>query len=130
MQEQIIHGKGFYDLGIQPDIKFNIFTLWSHPSGIQAGFNFRFIDSFQECDSNNCNDPTNGRRPVDKYATGDIFVNYALKSNQGTTRIAVGMNNVIDAKPPIIYNGAALNADESAYDFMGRQVYVRLSQLF
>lgn len=40
------------------------------------------------------------------------------------------MNNVANVTPPIIYNGPALNADESVYDFMGRQFYVRLSQLF
>ena len=42
------------------------------------------------------------------------------------------------AAPPVlegwrvrsVYNGAALNSDESAYDFMGRYFYVRLSQLF
>jgi len=130
LQQTIIHGKGFYDLGVNPDIKFNIFTLWTHPSGIDAGLNFRFVDSYKECDGDNCNDSTNGRREVAKYATGDLFVDYMLKSTQGTTRVTVGMNNVIDAKPPIIYNGAALNADESIYDFLGRQVYIRLSQLF
>jgi len=129
-KETILHGKGFYDLGVNPDLKFNIFTLWSHPSGFDAGFNFRYVDSFQECDSNNCNDPSAGRRDVSKYATGDLFVDYALKTSQGTTRIAVGMNNVVDATPPAIYNGVALNADESAYDFMGRMFYIRLSQLF
>ncbi len=40
------------------------------------------------------------------------------------------MNNVVNAVPPAIYNGAALNADESAYDFLGRQSYLRLSQRF
>jgi iron complex outermembrane receptor protein len=129
-KEQIIHARGFYDLGVNPDLKFNIFTLWTHPSGLDAGFNFRFIDSFQECENDNCNDQTNLRRQVSKYATGDLFVDYALKSSQGTTRISLGMNNVVDARPPIIYNGPALNADESAYDFMGRLFYVRLSQLF
>jgi hypothetical protein len=129
-KEQIIHARGFYDLGVNPDLKFNIFTLWTHPSGLDGGFNFRFIDSFQECHGDDCNDPTQGRRTVSKYATGDLFVDYALKSTQGTTRVSLGMNNVIDARPPIIYNGAALNADESAYDFMGRMFYVRLSQLF
>jgi outer membrane receptor protein involved in Fe transport len=115
---------------VNPDIKFNIFTMWTHPSGLDAGFNVRFVDSFQECDANNCNDPAAGRRDVKSYVTGDLFIDYALKSSQGTTRISVGMNNVTDATPPIIYNGAALNADESAYDFMGRMFYVRLSQLF
>jgi iron complex outermembrane recepter protein len=129
-KESILHGRGFFDLGVNPNVKFNFFTLWTHPSGIDAGFNFRFVNSYQECDSNNCNDPTNGRRDVSRYATGDLFVDYSMKSSQGTTRITLGMNNVIDAKPPIIYNGPVLNADEATYDFMGRQLYVRLSQLF
>jgi outer membrane receptor protein involved in Fe transport len=129
-KEEVIHARGFYDLGVNPDLKFNIFSLWTHPSGLDVGFNFRFIDSFQECKGDDCNDPANGRRQVSKYAAGDLFVDYALKSSQGTTRVSVGMNNVSDARPPIVYNGAALNADESAYDFMGRMFYVRLSQLF
>jgi outer membrane receptor protein involved in Fe transport len=129
-KEVITHGKGFYDLGVNPDLKFNIFTLWNHPSGIGAGVNFRFVDSFQECFQNACNDPTNLRRPIPKYYNGDVFFNYQLKTSQGTTLVSVGMNNVANVQPPAIYNGAALNADESAYDFLGRQFYIRLSQLF
>ena len=53
-----------------------------------------------------------------------------LKTSQGTTNIAVGMNNLANVQPPAIYNGGALNTDESAYDFMGRQFYIRLGQLF
>src|SRR5205814_6235944 len=40
-KDQIIKGKGTYDLGVLPDLKFNVFTTWSHPSGFGAGFNFR-----------------------------------------------------------------------------------------
>jgi outer membrane receptor protein involved in Fe transport len=127
---KIIHGRGFYDLGVNPDMKFNIFTLWNHPSGVGAGVNFRFVDSFQECNQNNCNTPANGRRDVSKYATGDLYLEYGLKSSQGTTRVVAGMNNALNVTPPVIYNGGALNGDESAYDFMGRQFYIRLSQLF
>jgi len=129
-KEQILHGKGFYDLGVNPDLKFNILTIWNHPSGVGAGFNFRFIDSFQECQSDNCNKGSNLRRQVAKYANADLFFNYALKTSQGTTNIAVGLNNLANVQPPAIYNGGALNTDESAYDFMGRQFYIRLGQLF
>ena len=135
-KEQILHGRGFYDLGLNPALKFNLFTTWAHPSGLGAGFNIRFVNGSQECDQNDCNTPPDDGRPnhgrldIAGYATGDLFVNYGLKTSQGLTRITVGVNNVIDATPPIIYNGPALNADESAYDFMGRQVYLRLSQLF
>ena len=129
-KEQILHGRGFFDLGVNPDLKFNVFTTWRHPSGIGGGFAIRFVDSYQECDNDNCNDPTNGRRQVSKYADGDVFLDYGLKSSQGTTQIAVGANNVANTSPPLIYNGAVLNSDESAYSFMGRQFYVRLSQVF
>jgi len=129
-KEQILLGRGVYDLGVFPDLKFNLFTTWVHPSGFGAGFNVRFIDGFQECDQDDCNDPASLRRDVASYATGDLFVTYSLKSSQGTTSITAGMNNVVNVQPPIIYNGQALNADESAYDFLGRQVYIRLGQLF
>ena len=59
-----------------------------------------------------------------------MFFDYGLKTSQGTTNIAVGINNVANTSPPLIYNGAVLNADESAYSFMGRQFYIRLGQVF
>jgi outer membrane receptor protein involved in Fe transport len=144
---QILHGRGYYDLGVLPDLKWNLFTQWNHPSGFGGGFNLRFINSIMECQDDNCND-TNNRDPhpfmlangktvqvtesrtVDAYYTGDIFFDYMFKTNAGTTRLAVGINNVADATPPLIYNGLAFNADESAYDFMGRYFYMRLGQLF
>jgi outer membrane receptor protein involved in Fe transport len=129
-KEQILHGKNFFDLGVNPDLKLNVFTIWSHPSGIGAGFNVRFVDSFEECQSDNCNKPSNLRREVSKYVNGDLFLTYALKTSQGMTNVSVGVNNVADVQPPAIYNGPALNADSSAYDFLGRQVYIRLGQMF
>ena len=124
-----IHGRNFYDLGVLPDLRANVFGVWSHPSGFGAGLNLRYVGGYQECDQDNCNDPMNGRRDIENYLTGDIFLNYTVKNPAGTTSIAVGCNNVNDASPPVIYNGAALNADESAYDFMGRYFYLRLSQM-
>ncbi|HEX8109564.1 MAG TPA: TonB-dependent receptor, partial [Kofleriaceae bacterium] len=130
MKEQILQGRGVYDLGVFPDLKFNLFTTWVHPSGFGAGFNVRFIDGFQECEFDDCNDPRNLRRDVSSYVTGDLFVTYRLKAGESTPSIAAGMNNVLNARPPAIYNGPVLNADESAYDFLGRQFYLRLSQRF
>ena len=67
---------------------------------------------------------------MSEYVNADLFLTYALKSSQGTTNVTVGLNNVANAQPPAIYNGPALNADSSAYDFLGRQFYVRLGQMF
>ena len=126
---QVLHGKGVYDLGVLPDIKFNLFTTWAHPSGFGAGFSTRFINGYVECDSDNCNDPENAQRDVPAYFTGDIFADYTMKTSQGTTRVSVGVNNVANSDPPVIYAGSP-NSDAGAYDFMGRYFYLRLSQLF
>jgi iron complex outermembrane receptor protein len=129
-KETIIHGRGFYDLGVQPTVKANLFTSWIHPSGLSAGLNVRFVNGFQECDGNDCQNPLNGRRRVGRYYNNDLYAGYALKGPGGTTHISLGVNNVFDNTPPLIYNGSALNADESAYDFMGRFAYVRLGHEF
>ena len=129
-KEQIIHGRNFYDLGVNPDWKFNLLTFWSHPSGFGAGGNLRFINGFEECDSDNCNDSTNLRRHVKAYATGDLYVDYAFKNPAGIMKVVAGMNNVSNAQPPVIYNGSSINTDPSAYDFVGRQFYLRISETF
>jgi outer membrane receptor for ferrienterochelin and colicin len=128
--EQIVHGRGFYDLGVLPDLKLDLATTWAHPSGLGAGVSVRFIDGYRECEHNRCNDPANLRRDVASYATGDLFVSFHLNTRQGTTSIAAGMNNVTSAVPPTIYNAPASDTDASAYDFLGRQFYVRLNQRF
>lgn len=126
---QVLHGKGFYDLGVLPDLKFNIFTSWVHKSGVGAGVNARFINSYVECDSDNCNDPANARRDISKYLTADLYADYTLKTSAGTTRFSLGVNNLASSDPPVIYAGSP-NSDASAYDFMGRYFYLRLGQLF
>jgi hypothetical protein len=128
-KDQILHGKGVYDLGVLPALKFNIFTTWNHPSGIGAGMNLRFIGSYKECDNDDCNDPTNGSHNVPKYVNADLFVDYSMKTSSGTTRFTFGINNVANATPPVLY-APTPNSDPSAYDFMGRYFYVRMGQLF
>ena len=48
----------------------------------------------------------------------------------GKTTLQLGVNNVLDAAPPVIYNAAAANSDATTYDFVGRLVYLRLAQRF
>src|SRR5262249_28083183 len=124
-KNQIIHGKGNYDLGVLPDVKVNLFTTWEHPTGLGAGLNVRYVDSFDECDNDNCNDASNGRRKVAAYVNADLFVDYTMKSKQGTTRVSLGVNNVANIVPPVLYTPTP-NSDPSAYDFMGRYFYLRI----
>ena len=53
-----------------------------------------------------------------------------VKSKAGTTRMTVGVNNLLNQKPSLIYIGFAGDSDASTYDYMGRYFYARLSQLF
>ena len=92
------------------------------------GLNVRWVGSFRECDSNDCNGGGTPRE-VPNYFKSDLFGSYMLKSTAGTTTIAAGVNNLLNATPPVIYIGAP-DSDGATYDFVGRFLYVRLSQLF
>jgi iron complex outermembrane recepter protein len=129
---QVIHGRGYYDLGVYPRYKANLSSTWSHPSGASAGLALRFIGAYQECAGNNCNSERNlaTARDVDRYWKLDLHGGYQLSSRAGKTTMQLGVNNLLDATPPTVYNAPAANADASAYDFVGRVVFVRMSQLF
>jgi len=134
-----VNGQGVYDLElVLPDWRFNLGTMWSW-EGFGAGFNLRFVGPFKECEDNDCASPRtdeNGNprdiysRTVDPYVLLDLYFSYTLDWDIGTTRITVGVNNVIDSDPAIIYNGFTSTSDPTAYDFMGRYFYGRLTQTF
>jgi outer membrane receptor protein involved in Fe transport len=53
-----------------------------------------------------------------------------MKSKAGTTILAVGVNNVTNQNPPLIYIGFAGDSDSATYNYMGRFFYARLAQRF
>jgi outer membrane receptor protein involved in Fe transport len=134
----VVVGKGVYDLGVYPAWRFNFSSMWSK-GAMGAGLNVRYIHSFRECEDNNCKvgqeldedlNPEPFSRPVSANVTGDLFANYMIKSELGNTRLSVGMNNVLNQNPAVIYNGFLATSDASTYDFLGRYVYARLVQQF
>jgi iron complex outermembrane receptor protein len=130
---QVIHGVGFYDLGVYPRYKANLTSNWVHPGGASGGLTLRYIGKYQECAGNNCNSDHNlavASRDVDRYFKLDLFGGYDFRTGLGKTALQIGINNVFDAAPPVVYNAAAANSDATTYDFLGRMAYVRLSQLF
>ncbi len=129
---QLLQGVGFYDLGVYPKLKANFTTTWAL-AGIDAGVNVRYIAGFKECMDDDCNTPENLElysRRVNNSITSDLFAGFTSKNKVGTTRFTVGVNNIADQKPPLIYVGFAGDSDASTYDYMGRFFYARVSQLF
>jgi iron complex outermembrane recepter protein len=130
---RVIHGVGFYDLGVYPRYKANLSSQWTHPGGASGGFLLRFVGSYKECAGDDCNTPRNlaaASRDVDRYVKLDLYGGYDFPSWLGKTTLQVGVNNVFDATPPVVYNAPAANSDATTYDFVGRMVYLRMSQLF
>ena len=126
---QIIHGLGNYDLGVYPKYKANVSGLWQHPSGAGGGASVRYVGNYKECDLGDCNGGEPSRN-VGAWWKLDLFGSYAVKSAAGKTTLAVGVNNVFDRAPALIYTGFAADSDAATYDYMGRFFYARLSQLF
>jgi outer membrane receptor protein involved in Fe transport len=139
-----ISARGTFDLattgGVFPAYKFNASMTWSL-AGFGAGVNSKFIGAFHECGdesgffgggdictSNGGNQSFTRRVPA--YVTFDIFASYTLRSPAGRTTLAAGINNVGDHRPALIYNGFLAASDPTAYDFMGRFMYARLSHTF
>jgi outer membrane receptor protein involved in Fe transport len=133
---QTLHGRGFFDNGVFPKYKANLSAMYTNPKGFGGGFNVRYVGSYRECQGNDCNTASNLEmlsRDVSAWVKTDLFLNYDVKSPAGLTRFAVGVNNLLDSQPPVIYTGPAANAansDPGTYDYMGRFLYARLTQQF
>jgi iron complex outermembrane recepter protein len=130
-----VHGKGNYDLGVYPELRWNFSVIWGL-KGWNAGANTRFVGGFKECPEFNCNaepeDPSMPvpSRDVSPNVTADLYVSKAFTSPLGRTSFTIGVNNVTDQAPSVIYDGFYGDSDASAYDFLGRFFYARLVQAY
>jgi outer membrane receptor protein involved in Fe transport len=144
--------------GVYPAFKFISGVRWSF-GGLDLGVNTRFFSSFHECGSRTGNfngtakcydrqqpgdvgvhfpedaDVVAGNavataRKVSAYSAWDLFASYAFPSSAGRTTIGAGVANIFNADPPKIYNGFPTASDPTAYDFVGRFFYGRVSHAF
>ena len=92
--------------------------------------NVRFIGGFEECENDDCTIDDVKRRDVESNTTMDLYSSYVFNvmDGMGDSALSIGVNNVLDTKPSVIYNGFLGTSDSSAYDFVGRYVYLRLTQ--
>ncbi len=140
----VVSSLDLFDLGVYPSLKANFSVRWGYDN-FGVGYNLRYIGSIEECRNNNCvisedaeYDPNDMktwsdghfRRDVDANVTMDLYASYILDNDFGTTRMTVGINNLLDQNPPLIYNGTQSQSSAANYDYMGRFLYFRLAQTF
>ncbi len=143
----VVKGKNTFDLntlnslggagGSFPAWKANVGLTWGL-GGLGAGISTRFLGSFHECGDSTgdfsgsglCYVDSTYQRKVESYHTEDAFVSYTLGSSVGKTNVMVGVQNLSNAPPALIYNGLASSTDQYNYDQMGRFFYVRLAQTY
>jgi len=131
---QVIKARNNYDLNaVYTDWRANLGVSWARDA-LAAAVNMRFINGFQECQNNDCQfDPTveNAVQPISRmvrdYYTFDANVSYDLELKSGTAGAQLGVNNLFNAKPPLVANGFLASSDAATYDFMGRYFFLRLT---
>jgi hypothetical protein len=133
----VLHVKGNYDYpgtgGLFPAWKFNAGASWSW-HGLSAGADARYIGSFKECADESgdfayggtyCSFDHAFEHQVSPYAAVNARVGYTLETSAGKTDLLLGVRNVFDTAPPVIYQSAY--PSDPGYDFVGRYFWLRLS---
>jgi outer membrane receptor protein involved in Fe transport len=154
----VLKGRGVYDLGsgvnggVYPAFKANGGVTFGL-AGLNLGVTEKFIGSYWECADGNLGDGVmdgaglcrttftpdgqvaqsgfaDAARKVQPYFQTDLYASYGLNTGFGKTTLAVGLNNAFNVSPPKVYNAFTPTSDPSAYDFMGRFFWGRLTQTF
>jgi iron complex outermembrane receptor protein len=130
---RVINAKGTYDLGlVLPEWKGN-FSFSYGKDGWGGTLNVRWLGSFRECQGNACQQvdttaPPPRTRDVESWVAADLNVGYKMSHKGGSkSNFALGVNNLFDRAPAYLVNGFSAASDTSAYDYMGRYFYLRMS---
>lgn len=96
---------------------------------LSAVFAWNFSDGYLETDDQSNNFAGNAVRKVETYQTFDLSVSYAL-SFLGTTKVTVGINNLLDEQPPQVVSTFGDGYDRRLTDIRGRYYFISLKQQF
>ncbi|MCY3736119.1 MAG: TonB-dependent receptor plug domain-containing protein [Gemmatimonadaceae bacterium] len=129
----VVKGKGYYDLGVFPDWRHNA-SVTLAKARYSVGLSWRYVGGFRECEDDDCKgfyredverEPPS--REVDANSTFNLHASCKLNTDLGESVLTVGINNLLDQPPAVIFNGFLGTSDSNTYDFLGRYMYVRLS---
>ena len=130
---ELVKGTGYYDLGVFPRWRHALTAGLSQPR-VSFGLNLKYVGGFLECEDDDCKglyredvSETPVSRKVSPNSTLGVYGTYRLGTRAGASVLSVGINNVFNQRPSVIFNGFLGTSDASTYDFMGRYLYARLS---
>ncbi len=129
----VIKARGYYDVGV--------FPRWRHAASLDlkgrrasAGLTWAYVGGFVECEDNDCKGLYRSDvienpvfRDVESNSVLGLRGTYRLFTGAGGTVLTLGMNNVLNQPPAVIFNGLLGTSDYTSYDYMGRYLYLRVS---
>ncbi|MFT4942040.1 MAG: iron complex outermembrane receptor protein [Paraglaciecola sp.] len=74
--------------------------------------------------------PANASANIDAWITVDMQYSYNLEIADSKAVVTVGMKNVFDENPPVVYDAANLSYDPKHHDPRGQMFYVRAKYRF
>ena len=95
--------------------------------------NWRYIGGFEECEDDDCKGIYRSDvdapkvRAIEANSIFSLQGSYELGSGFGNSVVTLGINNILDQAPAVIFNGFLGTSDARTYDFLGRYMYLRLT---
>ncbi len=109
--------------GALPEWKANAAVIWSFDD-LEVNYSINYISSINETVP-----VTNISRSIDSWTTHDLQLSYSLPLYNGL-QMSLGVDNLLDEKPPFAAAAFNDNFDPRTYDGKGQFWYFRASQTF
>ena len=109
-----------------PDTKANASLRWE-TGAHQASVTARYIAAYE---TTRAAPPAGYSSNIDSHLTWDAQYNYQLTMSSVDTQITMGVLNLTDEEPPLVWDAANFSYDSRQHDARGRMAYVRLKFAF
>ncbi|MCS5594000.1 MAG: TonB-dependent receptor [Porticoccaceae bacterium] len=109
-----------------PKTKANTSLRWE-TGAHQASVTARYISGYE---TTRAGPPEGYSSDIDSHLTWDAQYNYQLALSSVDTQITIGVLNVTDEEPPLVWDSANYSYDSRQHDARGRMAYVRLKFAF
>ncbi len=127
---RVTEAAGTYGLSplVLPRWRWEAGVSWQR-GGLGASTTAHYVGSYEECADGLCVRTPRITRRVSANLVFDLEASYHLRTGIGTTGFQLGVRNVLDSPPPMVFT-AADNQTDPTYDFAGRSYWARLTQSF